>query len=215
MTPLILFDQTEVQVPGVWRGGLFETYLRADSMDAVNTFLAQPLVNLLVEPGTATKAPKLKPGADMFLAEIVTQPAVYGETPKAMEMRRGPPELVTDGDGAPVLDEDGFPQYARPELGMVEVETEGPPLLQAAVVDPRIHLNFRLDPTQFDAEYDGSIPGTEHLAGNPTWVVMIVIWATMGDPDIGAQNKAEAGRAWSGVSVIDPDTINSPALVIS
>jgi biotin carboxyl carrier protein len=78
-------------------------------------------------------------------------------------------------------------------------------LLAAAItpiIDSRHHDNWLITPTQM------------HESGRPLWEVTVLSWVANGSP-IPQANAAEQGVRYGTVELIDPETINSPSVVVS
>jgi len=98
---------------------------------------------------------------------------------------------LIDAEGNPV------PGVTIDEIGDVIVTPatydEGGKELTPAVIDNRFHVNFRI---------------AEHLA----WQPIALAWMTQGNDDA-VSNKEEETRTLAKVSLIDPDTVKTPARV--
>lgn len=103
--------------------------------------------------------------------------------------------IGTDEDDEPILS-DPYPTYG------VNIEHIGPVVitpatydeegeeLTPAVLDTRHHVNFR-------------------ISADLAWQPIALAWMTMGAPD--EPNKSEEAKVLAGVSLINPDSVNSPS----
>lgn len=212
MTPLTFPESgIEFDAPCAISGGYVDTLLRADSVDAINAVLTGMGILKEEGAGTATRPPRLKKGAEMAYASVVTAPATY--SPPVYENLPSY-EWATDEDGTRLLDEDGQP-YRVLTGETVKTQTGGGEQLTPATVDARLHVNFRLDPNILSGRF-GRVLSDQlaWLEDEPAWTVNLYLWTLLGaDEDDSGQNNHEAAKVWQGVSVIDPTTVSSPSMV--
>ena len=165
-------------------GGMVDAICRADTQAAWET---------------AALSQGLRITKQTFRTDIL-EPAVYAEDTG---------ELISAAVTEDVLT-DGWTEYAPG----AHVDPLGPVVLTAAVfggdgevitpavMDSRYHVNLRITEPMLS---------NRNTAGIPKWMVTAMNWTAYGQAVAG--NAAETGLHLGGVTLIDPDTINSPSRV--
>jgi hypothetical protein len=114
---------------------------------------------------------------------------------------------VTLDDGAEVLVPAEHVHIAGPIYPVITpavLDEEGN-IVTNAVTDPRPHYNLRIGPWAQETLADDGV--------TPRWQETVLLWMQNGAPiDPVEKNKAEDGVKLSGITLIDPTTISSPAM---
>jgi hypothetical protein len=202
-------DGTTFEAPIKIVGDTWQAIIRENTPDSYAATITE-LQNMGLTTDTEWPTSLLY-GCKIKEVPIITSPPVYGSPTTEM---RDTWEWAADPDTGERLLDDNGEQYRVKTGEQIETVIAEAPLITPATVDPRKHFNVYISAAAVSRVL--SLPDGHPLAalnGERSAVAWVLQYALATDMDPDDQNNHEAGKVRSGVTLIDPDSIDTPARV--